>query len=120
MPRVLGRLFVQRGIPSHIRSDKGSEFAAIAVREWLERVGVQTLYVEPGSPREIGYIESFNGNLRDALLNAEIFTSQRETQILIEAWRREYNEVRPHRSLGNRPPAPEAVMPKFSAAASYL
>ena len=118
--RVLGRLFVARGIPSHIRSDNGSEFTAVAVREWLERLGVQTLYIEPGSPWENGYIESFNGKLRDELLNGEIFTSLQEARILIEAWRREYNGVRPHSSLGYRPPAPEAVMPRPSAAASYL
>ncbi len=118
--RVLGRLFVQRGIPSHIRSDNGSEFTAVAVREWLERLSVQTLFIEPGSPWGNGYIESFNGKLRDELLNGEIFTSLHEARILIEAWRREYNGVRPHSSLGYRPPAPEAVMPKPSTAVSYL
>jgi transposase InsO family protein len=118
--RVLGRLFVRRGIPSYIRSDNGPEFTAVAVREWLERVGVQTLFIEPGSPWENGYNESFNGKLRDELLNGEIFTSLWEARVLTEAWRREYNEVRPHSSLGYRPPAPDAVMPRSSAAASYL
>ena len=89
--RVLGRLFVHRGIPRYVRSDYGSEFTATAVREWLERVGVQTLYIEPGSPWENRYIELFNGKLRDELLNGELFTSLREARILIEAWRREYN-----------------------------
>ena len=92
----------------------------MAVREWLERVGVQTLYIEPGSPWENGYNESFNGKLRDELLNGEIFTSLLEARILIESWRKEYNEVRPHSSLGYRPPAPEAAMPSHSVAASYL
>jgi putative transposase len=118
--RVLGRLFVQRGVPSYIRSDNGPEFTAVAVREWLERVGVQTLFIEPGSPWENGYNESFNGKLRDELLNGEIFASLQEARILIEAWRREYNGVRPHSSLGYRPPAPEAIMPTPSTAASYL
>ncbi len=118
--RVLGRLFVRRGIPSYIRSDNGPEFTAVAVREWLERVGVQTLFIEPGSPWENGYNESFNGKLRDELLNGEILTSLWEARVLTEQWRREYNEVRPHSSLGYRPPAPEAVMPKPSAAGSYL
>ena len=118
--RVLGRLFVRRGIPSYIRSDNGPEFTAVAVREWLERVGVQTLFIEPGSPWENGYNESFNGKLRDELLNGEIFTSLFEARVLVEAWRREYNEVRPHSSLGHRPPAPEVIMPVYSAAAPYL
>ncbi|MCK5596828.1 MAG: IS3 family transposase, partial [Candidatus Eisenbacteria sp.] len=118
--RVLGRLFVRRGIPSYIRSDNGPEFTAVAVREWLERVGVQTLFIEPGSPWENGYNESFNGKLRDELLNGEIFSNLWEARVLTEEWRREYNEVRPHSSLGYRPPAPEAVMPRPSTAASYL
>jgi transposase InsO family protein len=118
--RVLGRLFVMRAIPSYIRSDNGPEFTAVAVREWLERVGVQTLFIEPGSPWENGYNESFNGKLRDEFLNGELFTSLWEARVLTEEWRREYNEVRPHSSLGYRPPAPEAVMPGYSAAAPYL
>jgi hypothetical protein len=82
--------------------------------EWLSRVGVTTLYVEPGSPWENGYNESFNGKLRDELLNGEIFYTLKEAQILIERWRQEYNRVRPHSALGYRPPAPETivVMPK--------
>jgi putative transposase len=107
-------LFVSRRPPDYIRSDNGSEFTARAVREWLSRVGVNTLYIEPGSPWENGYSESFNGKLRDELLNGEIFYTLREAQIMIERWRREYNTVRPHSALGYRPPAPEAiqVMPR--------
>ena len=104
-------LFVFRGIPGHTRSDNGPEFTAKAVRNWLTHLGVKTLFIEPGSPWENGYIESFNGKLRDELLNREIFTTLTEAKILIEQWRKEYNQVRPHSSLGYRPPAPEAVMP---------
>jgi len=108
-------LFVTRGVPDHIRSDNGPEFTAKAVRAWLARVGVKTLYIEPGSPWENGYVESFNGKLRDELLNGEIFYTLREAKILIERWREHYNRVRPHSSLGYRPPAPEAWMPAASA-----
>ena len=107
----LFHLFIFRGIPRHIRSDNGSEFTAREVRGWLGRLGVKTLYIEPGSPWENGYIESFNGKLRDELLNREIFTTLTEAKILIEGWRREYNQIRPHSSLGYRPPAPEAKIP---------
>ena len=89
----LGELFVERGTPEHLRSDNGSEFTAKVVREWLARVGVGTLYIEPGSPWENGYIESFNGKLRDELLNLEIFDTLLEAKILIERWRREYNFI---------------------------
>jgi len=102
-------LFVSRRPPDYIRSDNGPEFTARAVREWLSRVGVKTLYIEPGSPWENGYNESFNGKLRDELLNGEIFYTLKEAQILIERWRQEYNTIRPHSSLGYRPPAPEAI-----------
>ena len=107
----LADLFVQRGTPTYLRSDNGSEFTAEAVRDWLQRVNVGTLFIERGSPWENGYIESFNGKLRDELLNGEIFFTLNEAQILIERWRREYNQIRPHSSLGYRPPAPEAVEP---------
>ena len=107
----LFNLFVLKGIPEHIRSDNGPEFTAREVRNWLSRLGVKTLFIEPGSPWENGYIESFNGKLRDELLNGEIFTTLIEAKVLIEQWRREYNQVRPHSSLGYRPPAPEAVIP---------
>ena len=107
---LLFYLFIFRGIPEHIRSDNGPEFTARGIRKWLNRLGVKTLYIEPGSPWENGYIESFNGKLRDELLNREIFTTLREAKALIEQWRREYNQVRPHSSLGYQPPAPEAVL----------
>ena len=106
---VLTDLFIARGIPEHIRSDQGPEFVAKAVKEWIAAVGAKTAYIEKGSPWENGYVESFNGKLRDELLDGEIFTSLREAQVLIEAWREHYNTVRPHSSLGYRPPAPEAV-----------
>jgi putative transposase len=104
----LAELFVRHGPPEHIRSDNGSEFTAKVVRHWLKRLGVQTLFIEPGSPWENGYIESFNGKLRNELLNGEIFYTLREAQVLIEEWRRQYNTLRPHSSLNYRPPAPEA------------
>jgi len=104
-------LFTRHGPPDHIRSDNGSEFTATAVREWLPKVGVKTLYIEPGSPWENGYNESFNGKLRDELLNGEIFYTLREARVLIEQWRRHYNTVRPHSSLGYKPPAPETFLP---------
>jgi len=109
----LFNLFIFRGIPEHIRSDNGPEFTARAVRRWLNRLGVKTLYIEPGSPWENGYIESFNGKMRDELLNLELFTTLEEAKILIEQWRKEYNQVRPHSALGYRPPAPEAVFKKW-------
>lgn len=101
-------LFIRRGVPVHIRSDNGPEFTARRVREWLKRVGVKTLFIEPGSPWENGYIESFNGKLRDELLNGEIFDTLLEAKVLIERWRQDYNGIRPHSSLGYRPPAPAA------------
>jgi transposase InsO family protein len=106
----LEALFVSRGTPEFIRSDNGAEFAAKAVREWLARVGVKTLFIAPGSPWENGYIESFNGKLRDELLDREIFYTLDEAKVLIERWRQEYNTFRPHSALGYRPPAPEAVL----------
>ena len=109
---TLADLFILRGIPGHIRSDNGSEFIATAVRNWITAVGAKTAYIEKGSPWENGYIESFNGKLRDELLNGEIFYSLREAQIVIEQWRQHYNTRRPHSSLGYRPPAPEVIMPE--------
>ena len=106
----LFELFILRGIPEHIRSDNGPEFTAKAIRKWLNRMGVKTLYIEPGSPWENGYIESFNGKLRDELLNRELFTTLKEAKALIEQWRQEYNHIRPHSSLGYRPPAPKVIM----------
>jgi len=109
----LGYLFIYRGLPGLIRSDNGPEFTAKAVRNWLERLGVQTLFIEPGSPWENGYNESFNGKLRDELLNGEIFTTLLEAKVLIENWRKKYNQFRPHSSLNYQPPAPETNIPKM-------
>ena len=106
----LFNLFILRGIPEHIRSDNGPEFTAKLIRKWLERLGVKTLFIEPGSPWENGYIESFNGKLRDELLNREIFTTLFEAKVLIKQWRKEYNQVRPHSSKGYKPPAPDASL----------
>ena len=111
---VLADLFARHGPPDHIRSDNGSEFTAIAVREWLPRVGVKTLFIEPGSPWENGYNESFNGKLRNEMLNAEIFYTLSEARILIERWRRHYNTIRPHSSLSYRPPAPVTILPPMA------
>jgi len=107
---TLFNLFIFRGIPRHIRSDNGPEFTAKSIRKWLSRLGVKTLYIEPGSPWENGYIESFNGKMRDELLNREIFTTLEEAKVLIEQWRKEYNQVRPHSARNNRPPAPETIL----------
>jgi putative transposase len=104
-------LFFRRGIPEHIRSDNSTEFTAKAVRSWLSRLGIRTLYIEPGSPWENGYIESFNGKFRDELLSREVFDTLVEAKVLVERRRREYNHIRPHSSLGYRPPAPEVIIP---------
>lgn len=114
----LSWLFATRGVPKHIRSDNGPEFTATVVRDWLKRVGVKTLFITPGSPWENGYVESFNGKLRDELLNGEIFYTLREAKVLIERWRVHYNTVRPHSSLGYRPPAPETIVPAEPCSAS--
>jgi transposase InsO family protein len=106
----LYELFLTRGVPEHIRSDNGAEFTAKAVRNWLEDLGVTTLFIEPGSPWENGYVESYIGKLRDELLNGEVLDTLAEAKVLVEGWRREYNRFRPHSSLGYRPPAPEAIM----------
>jgi len=108
----VAELFVQRGVPQHIRSNNGPEFAAKAMREWLQHVEVKTLFIAPGSPWENGYIESFNGRLRDELLNRELFDTLWAVQVLVERWRQAYNRIRPHSSLGYRPPAPETVAPR--------
>jgi putative transposase len=114
----LSDLFICRTVPDYIRSDNGAEFVALSVRQWFARVGVKTLFIEPGSPWENGYIESFNGKFRDELLNGEIFDTLLEAKVLIERWRREYNTIRPHSALGYRPPAPEAIQPWFPASAT--
>jgi hypothetical protein len=112
---VLSGLFILRGVPGHIRSDNGPEFVAKAVQKWITAVGAKTAYIAPGSPWENGFIESFNARLRDELLDGEIFYSLREAQVVIESWRRHYNQVRPHASLGYRAPAPEVFVPVLAA-----
>ena len=108
---TVAELFVTQGVPAYRRSDNGPEFTAALVRLWLEALQVQTLFIEPSSPWENGSVESFNGKLRDELLDLEIFYTLTEAKILIERWRREYNTLRPHSALGYRPPAPETVAP---------
>ncbi len=117
---VLSDRFILRGMPEHIRSDNGAEFAAKAVQEWIAAVGVKTAYIAPGSPWENGFIESFNARLRDELLDGEIFYWLKEAKIVIESWRRHYNTLRPHGSLGYKPPAPEVFVPAMSARAARL
>lgn len=107
---ALTDLFILRGPPEYIRSDNGPEFIARKVRDWIAAVGTKTAYIEPGSPWENGYCESFNARFRDELLNGELFYSLKEAQILIEEWPIHYNTVRPHSSLGYRPPAPESIV----------
>jgi putative transposase len=109
---TLAEVMKERGVPEHIRSDNGPEFVAKELRQWLAQVGCLTLYIEPGSPWENGYCESFNGRLRDECLNGEIFYSLKEAQSVIESWRFEYNTRRPHSALGYRPPAPLAIRPE--------
>ncbi len=108
---TLADVMLWRGIPENMRSDNGPEFVAKELRKWLGNVGTGTLYIEPGSPWENGYCESFNGKLRDECLNGEIFYSLKEAQIVIERWREVYNTLRPHSALGYRPPAPAACSP---------
>jgi len=107
---VLADLFIARGTPSYIRSDNGPEFVATAVKGWIGGVGAKAAFIEPGSPWENGYVESFNGKLRDELLDAEVFNTLAEARVLIEQWRVHYNTARPHSSLGCRPPAQEVIM----------
>jgi putative transposase len=106
---VLADLFMKYGPPKHIRSDNGPEFIAKKLRKWLKSLSVVPLYIEPGSPWENGYCESFNGKMRDQLLNGEIFFTLKEAQIIIERWRNHYNTVRPHSSLKGKPPAPQTI-----------
>ena len=114
----LEELFIVCGTPDHLRSDNGPEFTAAVVREWLTRIDVQTLFITPGSPWENGYIESFNCRLK-LFLKGEIFDTLEEAQILTEQWRVHYNTVRPHSSLGYRPPAPETIVPLLPAPLRY-
>ena len=106
----LSELFITHGIPNYIRSDNGSEFTADSIRKWLFRLGVTTAFIEPGSPWENGYIESFNGKFRDELLNGEIFDTIFEAKVITEKWRQHYNKIRPHSSLKYRPPVPEVII----------
>ena len=106
----LADLFISHGVPEHVRSDNGPESTATVVREWLGHIGARTLFIEPGSPWENGYVESFNGKLRDELLDREVFYTLKELEVAVEQWRRDYNQVRPHSALGYRPPAPEAIL----------
>lgn len=114
---ILADLFLKHGCPVHIRSDNGPEFIAKKLRKWLKSLEVGPLYIQPGSPWENGYVESFNGKMRYELLNGEIFFSLLEAKVIIERWRRHYNERRPHASLGGRPPAPMATMPETNGLA---
>jgi len=108
---VLGELFMVYGCPQHIRSDNGPEFLAQALRQWFAQLAIAPLFIEPGRPWENGSSESFTGKFRDELVNGELFDTLREAQVMIEGWRRRYHQVRPHRALGYRPPAPEAIEP---------
>jgi transposase InsO family protein len=109
---TLADAMLLNGIPAYLRSDNGPEMVAKVLREWLTTLGTKSLYIEPGSPWENGYCESFNGKLRDELLNGEIFYSLKEAKVVIEQWRIHYNTKRPHSALGYRPPAPVTVAPK--------
>jgi len=108
---TLADVMLFEGIPAYIRSDNGPEMVAKVLRQWLTGLGSESLYIEPGSPWENGYCESFNGKLRDELLNGEIFYSLKEAQAVIEKWRIHYNTRRPHSALGYRPPAPLTIAP---------
>ena len=113
MTETLSEVMLRRAIPEHIRSDNGPEFVARQLRDWLQGLGTRPLYIEPGSPWENGYCESFNGKLREECLNGEIFYSLKEARIVIEQWRQQYNRIRPHAALGYRPPAPGAYTPRL-------
>ena len=106
---ILSDLFLSKGTPAYLRSDNGSEFTATKLREWLARVNVGTAYIEPGSPWENGYCESFNSKMRDEFLNGELFDTMFEVEVLTRRWVFEYNTARPHSSLGYLPPAPQSL-----------
>jgi transposase InsO family protein len=110
---TMADVMLTRGVPEHIRSDNGAEMTAKIVRSWFAKLGTKTLYIEPGSPRENGYCESFNGKLRDECLNGEIFYSLKEAVVVIEQWRKHCNTIRPHSSLNYRPPAPQTSAPEI-------
>lgn len=109
---VLAELFLKRGVPEHVRSDNGSEFTASKVRYWFDKLDLKPLFIQPGSPWENGYVESFNGKLRDELLKREVFYTVKEARVMVENWRKHYNTKRPHSSLGYKPPAPETFTPR--------
>ena len=111
---ILADLMVQHGCPTHVRSDNGPEFIAKKLLAWFKTLEIKPLFIEPGSPWENGYCESFNGKMRYELLNGEIFYTLTEARVVIERWRRHYNTKRPHSSLGNRPPAPKTWQPKLN------
>ena len=108
---VLAQLMLLNGVPEYIRSDNGSEFTSKRIRTWLKNIGVITAYIEPGSPWENGYCESFNSRMRDEFLKGEIFGNMYEAQVLTKRWVSYYNTIRPHSSLGGRPPAPQTIIP---------
>jgi len=114
---ILADLFIKRGCPKHIRSDNGPEFVARKLVSWLKKIEVGPLFIQPASPWENGYVESFNGKMRYELLNGEIFYSMTEARVIIERWRTHYNTQRPHSSLGGRPPAPLTIVPKLNGVA---
>jgi putative transposase len=116
---IFADVMIERGVPEFIRSDNGPEMVAKTLRSWLARLGAKTLYISPGSPWENGYCESFNGKLRNELLNGEIFYTLREAQVVIEEWRQHYNRVRPHSALGYRPPAPETTAIRLTMSSRY-
>ncbi len=111
---IFADVMVERGVPEYIRSDNGPEMIAKVLRNWLTRVGTKTAYILPGSPWENGYCESFNGKLRNELLDGDIFYTLREAQVIIEQWRWHYNRIRPHSALGYRPPAPETTVVRLT------
>lgn len=110
---ILADLFLARGCPKHIRSDNGSEFIAKKLLKWFKTLEIAPLFIEPGSPWENGYCESFNGKMRYELLNGELFYTLKEAQIIIEKWRRQFNTIRPHMSLGYKAPCPETCAPDW-------
>ena len=110
---ALSELFLEHGVPEHIRSDNGPEFIAKKLVSWLKGLDVKPLFIQPGSPWENGYCESFNGKMRYELLDGEKFYTLKEAQVIIERWRHHYNTVRPHSSLNGRPPVPKTFQPSL-------
>lgn len=115
---VMADLFLRYGCPKFVRSDNGPEFIAKRLINWFDQLEVKPLFIEPGSPWENGYCESFNGKMRFEFLNGEIFYNMTEARVLIENWREHYNSVRPHSSLGYRPPAPATLQPNMKLIAN--